>query len=175
MRISAKCTFLFVLLAAFVCLTPSLSTAQDLDNVTISGSVTDQNRALIPGAIVTATLRTTRAERKVIADGNGQYRLIQLPPGIYNVTASFTNFAAEEKSDLNTLAGQNVTLDFVLQPAAISATAVVVSIAEAPQVDTMRTIVGGTVTTSEVESLPVNNRSPFDLIFTLGGGLNVKH
>ncbi|HXM49709.1 MAG TPA: carboxypeptidase regulatory-like domain-containing protein [Pyrinomonadaceae bacterium] len=171
MRISAKCTFLFVLLAAFVCLTPSLSTAQDLDNVTISGSVTDQNQALIPGAIVTATLRATRAERTVIADGNGQYRLIQLPPGIYNVTASFTNFAAEEKSDLNTLAGQNVTLDFVLQPAAISATAVVVSIAEAPQVDTMRTIVGGTVTTSEVESLPVNNRSPFDLIFTLGGAV----
>src|SRR6266436_8158269 len=169
MRISAKCTFLFVLLAAFVCLTPSLSTAQDLDNVTISGSVTDQNQALIPGAIVTATLRATGAERTVIADGNGQFRLIQLPPGIYNVTASFTNFAAEEKSDLNPLAGQNVTLDFVLKPAAINATAVVVSIAEAPQVDTTRTIVGGTVTTSEVESLPVNNRSPFDLIFTLGG------
>src|SRR6266436_1446914 len=169
MRIAAKSKFLFVMLVAFVCLAPRLSNAQDLDNVTISGSVTDQNGALIPGAIVTATLRATRAERTVIADGNGQYRLIQLPPGIYNVTASFTNFAAEEKSDLNPLAGQNVTLDFVLKPAAINATAVVVSIAEAPQVDTTRTIVGGTVTTSEVESLPVNNRSPFDLIFTLGG------
>src|SRR6266404_4591729 len=63
------------------------------------------------------------------------------------------------------------TFLFVLQPAAISATAVVVSSAEAPQVDTTRTVVGGTVTTSEVESLPVNNRSPFDLIFTLGGAV----
>jgi len=169
MRIAAKCTFLFVLLVAFVCLIPSLSTAQDLDNVTISGSVTDQNRALIPGAIVTATLTATRAERTVIADANGQYRLIQLPPGVYRVTATFTNFAAEEKGDLNTLAGQNVTLDFVLKPGAITATAAVVSVAEAPQVDTTRTIVGGTVTTREVESLPVNNRSPLDLIFTLGG------
>jgi hypothetical protein len=169
MRIAAKCTFLFVLLAAFVCLRPSFSTAQDLDNVTISGSVTDQNHALIPGVIVTATLTATRAQRTVIADANGQYRLIQLPPGVYSVSATFTNFAPEEKSDLNTLAGQNVTLDFVLTPAAITATAVVVTVAEAAQVDTTRTVVGGTVTTREVESLPVNNRSPLDLIFTLGG------
>jgi hypothetical protein len=169
MRIAAKCTFLFVLLAAFVCLTPSFTTAQDLDNVTISGSVTDQNHALIPGVIVTATLTATKAQRTVIADANGQYRLIQLPPGVYSVSATFTNFAPEEKSDLNTLAGQNVTLDFVLTPAAITATAVVVTVAEAAQVDTTRTVVGGTVTTREVESLPVNNRSPLDLIFTLGG------
>ncbi|HSP62967.1 MAG TPA: hypothetical protein VLQ90_08310, partial [Pyrinomonadaceae bacterium] len=40
---------------------------------------------------------------------------------------------------------------------------------EAPQVDTARTVVGGTVATREIESLPVNSRSPLDLIFTLGG------
>src|SRR4029077_13811812 len=51
----------------------------------------------------------------------------------------------------------------------VTAEAVVVSAAEAPQVDTTRTIVGGTVTTREVESLPTASRSPLDLIFTLGG------
>ncbi len=168
MRIAAKCKFLFVMLVAFVCFTPSLSTAQDLDNVTISGSVSDQNGALIPGATVTATLTATRTERTVVADGDGQYKLIQLPPGSYRVKAAFTNFAAEEKTDLNTIAGQNVRLDFILKPASITTEAVVVSVAAAPQVDTTRTIVGGTVTTREVESLPVNTRSPLDLIFTLG-------
>jgi len=56
-----------------------------------------------------------------------------------------------------------------MKPAGITAEAVVVSAAEPSQVDTTRTIVGGTVATREIESLPVNSRSPLDLIFTLGG------
>lgn len=160
---------MFALLAMLLCLAPEISRAQDLDNVTINGRVTDQNGAVIPGATVTATLVATKVDRTVFADDNGQYRMIQLPPGVYTVKASFTNFAAEEKTDLTTIAGQNVKLDFVLKPAGISAEALVVSAAQNPEVDTTRTVVGGTVTTREVESLPVNTRSPLDLIFTLGG------
>jgi hypothetical protein len=169
MRRSEKLAFMFALLVALPCLAPRASTAQDLDNVSISGRVTDQNGAVIPGAAVTATLIATRVERTVVADDNGQYRLIQLPPGGYSVKATFTNFATEEKIGLTTIAGQNVKLDFVLKPASVSAEALIVSAAETPLVDTTRTVVGGTVTTREVESLPVNSRSPLDLIFTLGG------
>src|SRR5712671_646160 len=158
MRLATTSTFAFVLLTAFVCLRPGPLQAQDLDNVTISGNVTDQNRAMIPGATVTATLTATKVERKVVTDANGQYRLIQLPPGVYNLKAAFTNFAAEEKADLNALSGQNVKLDFILKPASITAGSVVVSVAAAPQVDTTRTVVGGTLTTRELESLPVNTR-----------------
>ncbi|HSQ22927.1 MAG TPA: TonB-dependent receptor, partial [Pyrinomonadaceae bacterium] len=143
--------------------------AQDLDNVTISGKVTDQIGALIPGATITAKLVATKAERTVVADADGNYKLIQLAPGIYNVKASFTNFAGEEKTNLTTIAAQNVQLNFVLKPAGVSAEAVVVSAADPVQVDTTRTIVGGTVTAHEVDSLPNNTRSPIDLIFTLGG------
>ena len=143
--------------------------AQDLDNVTISGKVTDQNGAVIPGANITAMLIKTGAERTVVADGDGQYRIIQLEPGVYTVKASFANFATEEKTDLTTIAGQNVQLDFILKPADVTASAVIVSASETPQVDTTRMVVGGTVTTREVEALPVNTRSPLDLIFTLGG------
>ena len=168
MRLTAKST-LFCLLIIFVCLAPKLSKAQDLDNVTITGRISDQNNAVIPGATVTATLVTTKLERSVVADGDGYYRLIQLPPGVYNVKAAFTNFATEEKVELTTIAGQNVQLDFTLKPAGISAAAVIISASETPQVDTTRTVVGGTVTTREVESLPVASRSPLDLIFTLGG------
>ena len=163
MRLTAKSTFLFFLLIIFVCLAPRLSGAQDLDNVTISGRITDQNGAVIPGATVTATLSATKIERAVVTDGDGRYKLIQLPPGIYSVRAAFTNFAMEEKTDLTTIAGQNVQIGFTLKPAGISAEAVIISAAEAPQIDTARTVVGGTVTTREVESLPVASRSPLDL------------
>src|ERR1051325_660908 len=86
--------------------------AQDLDNVTISGKVTDQNGAVIPGASVTATLVATKVDRTAVTDDNGNYKLIQLPPGIYSVRASFASFATEEKKDLTTIAAQNVQLDF---------------------------------------------------------------
>src|SRR5438067_876605 len=142
--------------------------AQDLDNVTISGKVTDQNGAVIPGATVTATLVATKVDRTAVTDDNGNYKLIQLPPGIYSVKASFANFATEEKKDLTTIAAQNVQLDFVLKPANVTAETVVVSTAEPTQVDTTRTVVGGTVTTREIEALPNATRSPLDLIFTLG-------
>lgn len=142
---------------------------QDLDNVTIHGRVTDQNGAIIPGATVTATLVATKVERTVVTNDDANYRLIQLPPGVYNVKASFTGFAPEEKTNLTTVASQNVQLDFVLKPAGIAAEATVVTVAQPNAVDTSRTIVGGTLTTQEVESLPVASRSPIDLIFTMGG------
>lgn len=167
MRSSRSLICLLVL--ATLSLVPSSVAAQDLDNVTIRGKVTDQNGAVIPGASITATLVATKAERTVVADDDGNYKLIQLPPGVYSIKASFTNFATEEKTDLTTVAAQNVQLNFVLQPASVTATAIVVSAADTAQVDTTRTIVGGTVATREVEALPNSTRSPIDLIFTLGG------
>lgn len=162
-------TFLIFFSLALCCFHSPRLVAQDLDNVTISGNVTDQNGAVIPGATITATLITTKTERTVVADGDGNYKLIQLSPGVYNVKASFTNFAAEEKTNLTTIAAQNVQLNFVLKPVGVTAEALVVSAADTAQVDTTRTLVGGTVTTREVESLPNTSRSPIDLIFTLGG------
>src|SRR5437867_6132755 len=160
---------LFLLITASVCGARGTAAAQDLDNVTITGRVTDQNGAIIPGASVTAIFAKTKAERSAVSNEDGRYKLIQLEPGVYMVRAAFTNFATEEKTDLTTIAGQNVQLDFTLKPATIRAETIVVSAAENPQVDTARTVVGGTVTTREIESLPINTRSPLDLIFTLGG------
>lgn len=165
---SRKQRFLVFLSGVLLCLSaPAL--AQDLDTVTISGKVADQNGALIPGAAVTATLVETRVERTVVANDDGIYKLIQLAPGVYNIKVSFTGFAPEEKTNLTTIAAQNVQLDFVLKPAAVTAEATVVTAAEPNAVDTSRTIVGGTVTAREIEALPVASRSPIDLIFTMGG------
>jgi hypothetical protein len=77
MRHSRKLVFLLSLAVALLCLAPRLGIAQDLDNVTITGRVADQNGAVIPGASVTATLVKTKVERSVVADGDGRYKIIQ--------------------------------------------------------------------------------------------------
>src|SRR5262245_36575705 len=112
---------------AIITLLLTSAVAQDLDNVTISGRVTDQNGAVIPGATISATSVATRTERTAVTNADGRYKLIQLPPGAYNVRASFTGFAAEERTNLTTVAAQNLQLDFVLQPAGVNAEAVVVN------------------------------------------------
>jgi hypothetical protein len=148
---------------------PKLASAQDLDNLTITGRVLDPNGAIIPGATIEAILVKTGATRTTVTDDEGRYRIIQLEPGVYDLRASFVGFAPLEKQELNFIAGKNVQLDFTLVLQGLTVDPVVVTAADTPAVDTTRTVVGGTVTTHEVESLPVASRSPLDLIFTLPG------
>ncbi len=65
--------------------------AQDLDNVTLSGRVLDQNAAVIPGAEVQATLIKLGTTRATASDAAGRYRLIQLQPGTYVIRVSFSD------------------------------------------------------------------------------------
>src|SRR5215471_4133112 len=165
---TAKAEILLLVIAIVLSLTRTVA-AQDLDNITISGKVIDQNGAVIRGATVTATLVAIKAQRTVVTGDNGDFKLIQLPPGIYTINVSGDGFAPEELNTLTTIAAQNVALNFTLKPAIVTAAAVVVVRVNSNQVDTTRTVVGGTVTAVEIENLPVNSRSPLDLIFTMGG------
>jgi len=161
-----RSVFLIVVVQLALALTLN---AQDLDTVTITGRITDQNGAIIPGATVAAVLAKTGLTRTINADDVGRYRVIQLEPGVYTLRISSPGFATQEKTDLTVVAGQNVQLDIVLVPGGVVVDPVVVTVADTSAVDTTRTVVGGTVTTHEVESLPIFSRSPLDLIFTLPG------
>ncbi|HJP94807.1 MAG TPA: TonB-dependent receptor [Pyrinomonadaceae bacterium] len=143
--------------------------AQDLDTVTISGRVMDQNAAAIGGAEVEAKLIKTGQKRTTITNDEGRYRQIQLEPGIYAVRISFPGFASYEIADIATLAGQTLNFDATLIPSDVLVEPIVVNAGETPVVDTKRTIVGATLTKREIDALPINTRSVLDLIFTLPG------
>jgi Carboxypeptidase regulatory-like domain/TonB dependent receptor/TonB-dependent Receptor Plug Domain len=158
-----------VILALAVLAFALSAAAQDLDNVTISGRITDQNGAIIPGVTVEAILTKTGVTRTATGDDVGRYRLIQLEPGVYTLKFSSAGFAAQEKTELTFVAGQNAQMDIVLAPQGVVVAPVVVTVSDTPTIDTTRTVVGGTVNTPEVEALPVFSRSALDLIFTLPG------
>mgnify|MGYP001214873001 CR=1 FL=1 len=144
--------------------------AQDLDDVTLTGRVTDSNGLAIVGAAVKATLVDTGAERTVTTNDDGRFRLIELKPGVYKLTVSQNGFGSKERTDLQTVSGQNLQIDFQLAPGDVRAEATVTADNEdGPAVDITRTVVGGTVTRREIEELPNNTRNPLDLVFTLGG------
>ena len=63
-----------------------LSTAQ------LSGRVTDESGAVLPGATVTVTQTDTGFTRTDVTDGNGSYVLSNLPPGPYRLEVSLQGF-----------------------------------------------------------------------------------
>ena len=159
-----------VISTTLVLLTSLLATAQDLDDVTISGQVLDPNNLPIAGATVSATQIESSVERTVTSNGDGRYRFIELKPGTYKVKAIATGFGPKETVGLQTLSGQNVKLDFELSPADITAaTTIRAGGDDVPAVDTTRTIVGGTLSARELEELPISTRNALDLVFILGG------
>ena len=141
--------------------------AQDLDTVSISGRIVDQNSAVIQGAEVRATLIKTGQTRTTASGADGRYRLIQLEPGTYTVRVSFNGFAPVQMTGIVSVSGQSLDLPITLTPANIEA--VVVTAADVPLVDTKRTVTGATLAARELESLPITTRSVLDLIFTLPG------
>ncbi len=142
---------------------------QDLDTVTISGRIMDQNGAVIPGAEIQAKLIKTGLTRTTMSDAEGRYRLIQLEPGTYAISISVLGFAPQEMTSLATVSGQSLQFDATLLPSELVAEPVVITDAGAPIIDTKRTVVGATLTARDTELLPINTRSVLDLLFTLPG------
>ncbi len=158
---TAALVLIFSVIAAF---------SQDLDDVTMSGRVTDSNGLAIVGATVAAISVDTGLERTLVTDDDGRYRIIKLKPGTYKIKVSQKGFGAQETPAITTVSAENLVKDFRLLPAGVTAEQTVqVTDADAPVVDTTRTIVGGTITEREIEELPNNSRNPLDLVLTLGG------
>jgi hypothetical protein len=148
----------------------AVSLGQDLDDVTITGKVTDPNGLVIVGASVMATSIETGEVRTVTTDENGVYNIVKLKPGTYKIRAISSGFGVNETTEIKTVSGQNVEQDFSLLPAQVKAeTTITVTDEDGPPVDTTRITVGGTLTEREIEELPNNNRNALDLVLTLGG------
>ncbi len=160
----------FVTVCAMVVMCVFSVAAQDLDDVTISGRLTDSNGLAVVGATVSATETSTGIERSIVTDDDGRYRFLKLKPGSYKVKASATGFGIQETPAFVTISADNIVRDFKLSPADVKAEQVVTVTGEdGPIVDTTRTIVGGTITEREIEEIPNTSRNALDLVLTLGG------
>jgi hypothetical protein len=162
-----KLKFLSLILALIAF--PLSLVAQDLDNANITGRVVDQNGAVIPTASITATLNRNNSSRTASLSRNGRFVLHQLEPGTYTLRISAAGFALSERTEVVLVAGQTLSVEAVLVPAGVAVDPVIVRADEEPAIDTTRTVVGGTLTAREIETLPSLNRSALDIVFTLPG------
>src|SRR6266576_2945062 len=85
----------------------------------ISGTVTDQNRAVVLGATVIGKNTATGFVRSAVTNSSGLYRLTDIPPGPYEITIEAASFRKLERGGITIDVGQIAIIDAVLQPGEI--------------------------------------------------------
>ena len=126
----ARRTFLIIGLTLLLGMVSMPAFAQE---ATITGTITDETKAVLPGATITANNVATGGQTVAVSDARGEFRLLNLPPGTYKVQAELSGFSTIVVPSIELLVGQNATLPFVMKVAQLSETVTVSS--EAPLVD----------------------------------------
>src|SRR5436305_13689999 len=123
----------------------------------ISGTVTDNNGAVVPNAAVTVTNVRKGTSYKTTTNDSGNYTVTHSIPDIYNVRVEAPNFNAADIKGLQVSVDTIVRADAQLAVGNVSQSVEVT--AEAPQLQTERADVATIFNERSVEQLPVFNRN----------------
>ncbi len=125
----------------------------------IRGRVVDETGASLPGVnvLIDGTTQGTST------DADGQYIILRVRPGTYNVKASFIGFASVTQSDIVVQVNKTTFVDFTLREEVFEGEELVVT-AERPIVEVDRTTTTAILDSEQLEALPVTNvREAIDL------------
>ncbi|HEX8250297.1 MAG TPA: TonB-dependent receptor [Pyrinomonadaceae bacterium] len=148
----------FGLLVAILCLT-TIITAQT-ESARVQGTVTDASGAAIAGATVTVTDAGTGRVVTAQTNEEGNYSILSLQPGRYQMSVTQTNFKTT-RQDVTLEVAQNATLNFALEAGGV--TEVVTISADVPQVETSTSAIGEVIQGREAVELPLNGRNVLEL------------
>ena len=139
-------------LLAFALAVTGLAAAQERFGA-LTGKVTDQQGAVVPGVTVT-TVNTQSGESRVFVSGaDGMFRAPDLVPGRYTVRFELSGFTTVERADVLVMLGREFEIDTQLGVGAQTETVQVVGEAT-PLVDTRSTLIAHNVSAEEFDRLP---------------------
>ena len=156
----------FLVLLLLLCAIP-VSAQVDVASSTLKGTVTDQQGALVVGAVVTATSIDKGLKRTATTNSEGEYAIALLPPGAYKVEIERTGFGKAFNDNVRLTVGQSQVFD--VQLSASSITAQVAITGDLPLVEIERTQQANTISTQQVENLPNVGRTFQNYVYTLPG------
>lgn len=142
-----------------------LGASAQVNTATLSGTVFDPQNLGVKGAKVTLTNAATGATRTAVADDNGRYNLVGVPPGRYKMTVDGgSSFGTYENPSVVLTVGESATFDLRLELKGMQQT-VTVSAETAP-IETTKTEVSDTVEQLRIENLPINGRNYINFTLT---------
>lgn len=140
------------------------ASAQQIDNGSLDGTVTDPNGGVVPNATIIISNPGTGLKRTLTTNKEGRWTARVLTLGDYEISAEATGFQPV-KGTATVTGNETVTVDLVLNVGPVDPNLVTIN----PEDDAPLTNPeGGTLTTNitgrAIEDLPVPNRTPFGLL-----------
>lgn len=135
----------------------------DVTSGELHGSVTDPSGAVVPDAKVTVKSDMTGFTRAAETNQEGEYRILLLPPGVYDVQVEKDGFRTQVLRDVRVTVGQIALLDVSLELGPVTQVAEVS--ARPALLESQRSHQADTLEQQYVHNLPIDRRDY--LSFTL--------
>ena len=143
-------------LAAALCVAASVPAAAQEITATVTGTVTDETGAVLPGVVVTVRNTGTGFSKDVTTTGEGVYTAPLLPTGRYALTFTMAGFQTASATNINLHVNDRIRVDMTLRTGGITET---VEVSAAAQMIQPMAAVQNLMGTTQVEELPLNNRN----------------
>ncbi len=153
----------FAVLAAL-----ALPASAQLPSGSIGGIARDLSGGVIQNAHVVITDERQGSNREGSTGPDGSFALTNLQAGSYTVVLSSAGFAEARYTNVAVQPGKATTLDAVLHVGAQAST-VSVSSETQQEVNLAQSMLQGQITSSTIESIPLNGRNFLELAFLLPG------
>jgi hypothetical protein len=145
----------------------TIAPASVLAQATITGVVKDTSGAVLPGVTVEAASPVLiEKARAAITDGSGQYRIVDLRPGRYDVTFTLTGFNTVKREGIELSGAFTATVNAELRVGSIEETVTVTG--ETPVVDVQSVARERVLTKDVLDAIP-SGRSHLDVAALIPG------
>jgi hypothetical protein len=130
--------------------------AQSTTEGAIGGVVSDQTRAVVPGASVVVRNVATNAAGEATTDATGHFSVIHLQPGVYSVAVMLSGFGSYKQENVVVEVGRTTNLDVLLGVAGQAETVEVT--AQTPIINTEQSDFSTNINQTTIANLPTNTR-----------------
>jgi hypothetical protein len=145
-----------LLAALMVALLPGIAVGQG-DLGTIAGVVKDSTGGVLPGVTVEVSSPVLiEKTRTAVTDGQGQYKILSLRPGVYEVNFSLEGFGTVKRGGVELTAAFTATINGEMKPGSLEESITVSG--QSPLVDVQNTVQQRAVTAQVIEALPAGRQ-----------------
>jgi hypothetical protein len=161
-----------VSLVVLISLISASASAQTGDG-SLRGYVKDQQGGILPGVTVTATSSALLAPVVAVTDTAGYYRVNNLPPGTYTLSAELNGFAAYKREGILMRAGSTFSVDIEMTLSSVQESVTVAG--ESPMIETSKPTSTLNIQGDLLRAAPVTSRRLFSDVLDMAPGVNSRN
>ena len=156
--------YLAALLSIFLARVPRAFAQQTLGGIT--GTISDDSGAIVPGATVMIVGEQTKLTRSVDTNDTGAYSFVNLPIGSYTITVTHPGFQTLNIPSIQLQADRTATVNGTLKIGEVGQT---VTVQEAPLINAVDTTNGYVMDKGEIDAIPLPTGSFTGLVLQSPG------